>query len=271
MSRNAPVAALPMYDFPEVAAANDALWRAIAERLRARGVEAPAGLTRGGELTALWRDPGLTFAQTCGYPFMTSLSDAVVLVATPEYDFPGCHGADHCSFIVCSTQDERRDLAAFRGAVAAVNAYDSNTGMNLFRAAIAPLASGRPFFADVLVTGSHAASLGAVAEGRAALAAVDCVTFGLLRQHRPTLIDKIAVAAESPASPGLPFVASARFPESTIAAVRDALFEALSDPDLAKRRATLGIRGARVLTAADYQRVLDLERDAKAAGYFKLA
>ena len=271
MSRNASVAALPMYDFPELAAANDALWRAIAERLKARGVEVPESLTRGGDLMAPWRDPGLVFGQTCGYPLMTSLSDAVVLLATPEYDFPGCHGAEHMSFIVCPTHDERRDLAAFRGGVAAVNAWDSNTGMNLFRAAIAPLANGRPFFADVLVTGSHAASLAAVAEGQAALAAVDCVTFGLLRRHRRTLVDRIAVMAETPASPGLPFIASARLPEPTVAAVRDALLEALSDPDLAEARAALGIGGARVLTAADYQRILDLERDAAAAGYFKLA
>ena len=51
--------------------------------------------------------------------------------------------------------------------------------MNLFRAAIAPLAGGRPFFSEVIVTGSHAASLEAVADGNApGLAAIDCVTFG---------------------------------------------------------------------------------------------
>ncbi len=110
-----------------------------------------------------------------------------------------------------------------------------------------------------------------MAEGRAALAAVDCVTFGLLRRHRPTLVDRIAIAAETPASPGLPFIASARLPEATVVAVRDGLFEALSDPALASARATLGIGGARVLTADDYRRVLDLGSGAEAAGYFKLA
>ncbi len=34
MSGSAPVAALPMYDFPEIAAANDALWRRISAGLR---------------------------------------------------------------------------------------------------------------------------------------------------------------------------------------------------------------------------------------------
>ncbi len=102
MSAHAPVAALPMYDFPEISTANDALWRRIAAALRARGVEAPENLTRGRALMDLWRDPGLIFAQTCGYPYLTTLREAVVLVATPEYGFPGCAGADHRSFVVRS-------------------------------------------------------------------------------------------------------------------------------------------------------------------------
>ena len=271
MRPSAPVAALPMYDFPEIAGANDALWRRIARSLAARGVGAPATLSRGVAPSALWRDPGLTLAQTCGYPYMTGLRDVARLVATPEYDFPGCDGADHASFIVCAARDSRRELAAFRGAVAAANSLDSNTGMNLFRAAIAPLAGGRRFFSEVVVTGSHAASLEAVAEGRAALAAIDCVTFGLLRRHRPGAVSRVAVVAETPPSPGLPFIASARLPEARLAAIREALFEALADPDLAETRAALGLKGARVLTPQDYGRVADIERGAEAAGYPTLA
>lgn len=271
MTADTPVAALPMYDFREISAANDALWGRIARGLRGRGVNAPTDLTRGRDLMDLWRDPGLIFAQTCGYPFMTALQDCAVLVATPGYAFPGCDGADHCSFIVCSTQDPRRELAAFRGAVAAVNGWDSSTGMNLFRAAIAPVANGRPFFSEVAVTGSHVASLASVADGRAALAAIDCVTFGLLARFRPELVARVAVVAESPRSPGLPFIASATLPDNALAAVRECLFEALADADLAPSRAALGLEGARILTAAEYHRALDLERDAERAGYPRLA
>ena len=271
MSARAPVAALPMYDFPEIFAANDALWRRIAAGLRTRGVEAPAELTRGRDLMDLWRDPGLILAQTCGYPFLTVLREAVVLIATPEYAFPGCDGADHCSFIVCSTRAPRRDLRAFRGSAAALNADDSDSGMNLFRATIAPIAGGRRFFSKVVVTGSHAASLEAVAGGLADLAAIDCVTFGLIARLRPALAARVAIVAESPRSPGLPLVMSAGLPAATRDAVREALFEALADPDLAEMRATLGITGATVLTAADYLRVLDIEREAESMGYPRLA
>jgi ABC-type phosphate/phosphonate transport system substrate-binding protein len=271
MSGSAPIAGLPMYDFPEIAAANDALWSRVAAGLRRRGVEVPAALARGRDLAALWRDPGLVFAQTCGYPYITALRDAVALIATPEYGFPGCDGPAYRSVLVCPVQDSRRDLAAFRGAVAAINALDSNSGMNLFRATIAPLAGGQAFFSAVAVTGSHAASLAAVADRRADLAAIDCVTFGLLHRLRPDLVGRVAVVAESPSCPGLPYVASARLAGSAIAAAREALFDALADPALAAARAALGLTGARVLTSEDYERVLDLERAAAAAGYPKLA
>ena len=95
-----------------------------------------------------------------------------------------------------------------------------------------------------------------VAEGRAGLAAIDCVTFGLLGRLGPELVAPVvAVVAESPPAPGLPFIASASLPETMLAAVRESVFEALADPDIAPSRAALGLKGARVLAAADCLRV----------------
>ena len=271
MTGGALIAALPMYDDMAVAQANDAIWASIAAGLLERGVAAPAKLTRGGDLAALWLSPGLIFAQTCGYPYVKNLAGAVRLIATPEYAFPGCDGMSHRSFVVGRADDPRRSLEGFRGAVAAVNGSDSNSGMNLFRATIAPVAGARPFFRAVLTTGSHRASLEAVAGGRADLAAIDCVSFALMKRLRPGLTARVAVIAESPLSPGLPFILSARLPEATLAAAREALFDALADPELSSARAALGLKGARVTTPADYERILDIEREAEAAGYPTLA
>jgi ABC-type phosphate/phosphonate transport system substrate-binding protein len=271
MNKAEPLAALPMYDFDFVASANDELWTAIAARLDDAGVEAPKTLTRGPDLDTVWRNPHLVFGQTCGYPYATRLKDTVALIAAPIYAFPGCEGASHRSFIIRRASDSRRDLAEFRGATAGLNARDSNTGMNLFRAAVAPLAGGALFFRAVLVTGSHEASVEAVAEGRADLAAIDCVSYALLRRGRPALVERVAIVAESPRSPSLPFIAAAGLPTATIAAVREALFAALADPNLVGARATLGLTGARIATPADYDRVIELERDAAAAGYPLLA
>lgn len=271
MSGEGPFALLPMYDFIWTAAANDRLWAAIAARLADAGVQAPMRLARGRDLAAQWRDPRLVFGQTCGYPYVTGLRDSVALIAAPEYSFPGCEGASHRSFIIARADDGRRELAEFRGATAALNASDSNTGMNLFRAAVAPIAGRAPFFRAIAVTGSHERSVEAVANGRADLASIDCVSFALLGRGRPDLIERVAIVAKSAPSPGLPFIASARLGRSTIEAVRAALFAALADPDLAEARTALGLAGARIATPSDYDPVAGFERDAAALGYPRLA
>ena len=264
-------AALPMYDLPEVRWANDALWRRMAERLRAVGVPAPPALTRGGDIAAEWRNPNLLFGQTCGYPYVKALRGTVALVATPEYAFPGCEGANHCSFLIRRSADARADTAAFRGSVAAINDPGSNSGANLFRAAIAPIANGAPFFARVVTAGSHAKSLRAVAEGRADLAAIDCVSFALIGQADPGLIDAIAIVGRTVSSPCLPFIASAAHPPETLAALRESLRATLADPDLAEARAAIGLAGARAASSADYEPICEIERMAEAAGYPRLA
>ena len=200
----AAIASLGMYDFPWTTDANDALWSALAERLRAAGIDAPRRLSRGADLHEFWRDPKLIFGQTCGYPYVTQLGRKTVLVATPIYAFPGCEGASHSSFIVADGRHGGRSLADFAGTRAAINARDSNSGMNLFRAAIAPLANGQPFFREVVVTGSHEASVAAVSAGDADIAAIDCVSFALLRRGRPELTESIAIIAHTPLSPALP-------------------------------------------------------------------
>jgi ABC-type phosphate/phosphonate transport system substrate-binding protein len=264
------IAILPMYDFPWTADANDALWASISGRLVKSGVQAPHRLIRDGDLAELWRNPGLIFGQTCGYPYATALKETVTLIAAPEYSFPGCEGASHRSFIIRGAADTRRELSAFRGAVAALNAHDSNTGMNLFRASIAPIAGGKTFFSAIVVTGSHEASVAAVVEGEADLASIDCVSFALLGRGRPELMERVSVVAESPLSPCLPFIASARLPAPTIAAMREALFAALAEPDLAETRAALGLKGARIVGPSHYDRVLEIERSAAAKGYARL-
>jgi ABC-type phosphate/phosphonate transport system substrate-binding protein len=271
LSGAAPIAILPMYDFPWTAAANDALWASISARLLEAAVQAPPRLTRDGDLAALWRNPGLVFGQTCGYPYVTALKDTVTLIAAPEYSFPGCNGASHRSYIIRRATDSRRALNEFRGAIAALNAHDSNTGMNLFRASIAPIAGGRTFFSAIVVTGSHEASAAAVVEGEADLASIDCVSIALLGRGRPELVERVAIVAESPLSPSLPFIASVRLPAPTIAATREALCAALADPGLAETRAALGLKGARIVTPADYHRVTEIEREAAAKGYARLA
>ena len=266
------IVGLPMYDFPEIRETTDAFWTALATRLRAAGVSGvPNELTRPQDISAFWRDPRLLLGQTCGYPLTAHLKDAVRIVATPVYRAPGCMGAEHRSVVITHADRDRRALDEFRGAVCAINGFDSNTGMNLLRAMIAPLAKSERFFRDVIVTGAHVASLEAVAAGRADIAAIDCVTFEHLRRLRPHLTARVQVMAESSSSPALPLITSASIGDATMEALRIALADIAADPELASVRDALLISGFEVLPSGAYDRILALEAESAAAGYPALA
>jgi ABC-type phosphate/phosphonate transport system substrate-binding protein len=261
------IAALPMYDPPELQAANDALWAAIAARLESDGLDTPQRLTRGLPLEGVWSDPGLLLAQTCGYPLMTTLRDRVCVVATPRYGAPGCDGPFHRSAVVVRQNDLAASLADLRGRRYALNDLASNTGMNLMRSLIAPLAGGEAFFGAVTVTGAHAASAEAVAVGEADVAAIDCVTFALLQRLRPAVTRPLRVLAWTASSPGLPLITAVATSAGARAAVSRALADTVRDPSLRETREELLLEGFEFLAASCYDAVLDLERSAVAHGY----
>jgi ABC-type phosphate/phosphonate transport system substrate-binding protein len=266
------VASLGMYDPPWLHGANDALWSVLARHLRDNGFAAiPERLDRDRPLAAIWADPDLVLAQTCCYPLATTLAGAVTPVAAPVYAWPGCRGATHRSFLVVREASPFQNLSDLRGRRLAVNGFDSNTGMNLLRAAVAPLAGGHAFFGSVTVTGAHLSSMSAVARGEADLAAVDCVTFGLAARHRPDLAAGLRVIGETEPSPALPFVTRREASAEAVAAARTALRAALADAGVAEACTRLGLAGVEPLPADACAQVLALERDAVAAGYPRLA
>ena len=265
------LAALPMYDLPELARANDELWAGIGERLRAGGMaDAPVRLTRTLPLDTVWTASDLLLAQACGYPLMTSLRGRVKLVATPRYTAPGCDGPFRRSVVVVRTQDRAGSLGDLRGRRLALNGVDSDSGMNLLRGLIAPLARGGAFFGQVEITGSHAASVEAVAEGSADLSSIDCVTWAHLERLRPQITGKLRILAWTAKSPGLPLITAGGADAAMIAALRAALDDVLHAPELASARRDLMLDGFSVLPEAGYQSVLDLETLAIDHGYPKL-
>jgi len=267
----APIASLAMYDPPALRAHNDTLWHAIADQLALQGLDRPGELTRGVDLDEIWRSPSLLLAQTCGYPLTTALAGAVQLVATPRYRAAGCPGAFHRSLIVVGARSGVSHLRDLRGARCAVNDRRSNTGMNLLRAEIAPLAREGRFFAEVQITGSHAASLAAVALGDADVAAVDAVTFALLKRWDPDRTAAVRVIGSTRSTPGLPLVTGAAMPLRGLLGLRRALDAVAGDPRLAATRDALLLDGFSVLPAHLYQQIPYLEQEAARRGYPELA
>ena len=254
------VAALTMYVEPaEVRAAYRQLADAVARRLDVELAPAPE------ELPTLWSHPDLLLAQTCGYPWATRLRGQVRLVAAPRYDFEGCAGAEHCAFILVPETLEAESLADLRGKRVALNGLDSNTGMNLLRHAVAPLAERGRFFGEVIVSESHANSLALLQQGHADVAAVDAVTYGYLRRAQPERVDGLCLLQRTRPSPTLPFITAVSRSDAEVDALRAALNDSLAaDPELAS---VLAIEGFTAVDDATYLPLLDWRREAVEKGY----
>jgi ABC-type phosphate/phosphonate transport system substrate-binding protein len=265
-------AALPMYDFPHLASAHDALWRAIAARLRTDGVDAvPPALTRHRSHVDTWRDPQLLLGQACEYPLAKTFADSVRLVATPRYGAPGCEGANYRSAILVRADDPAVSIADLKGRRCVINELDSNSGMNLLRAAVAPFAGGERFFAAVSLSGAHVHSAQMLVEDGADVAAIDCVTFSHLSSADPALAARLRILAWTPASPCLPYVTSRSTDAATLGALRSAMAAALEDPASSAAGASLLLRGFDFEPDESLGVVRGLERRAAALGYPLLA
>jgi ABC-type phosphate/phosphonate transport system substrate-binding protein len=264
----ARIASLPMYDFPELEEAHDALWAALSRCLIEHGLHAvPQALTRDLSHVEIWRHPRLLFAQGCEYPLAHLAANTVKLIATPRYTASGCEGANYRSAIVVRCEDCAQSLADLRDRRCVINAVDSNSGMNLLRASIAPFARGAPFFASVLVSGSHRHSVDMVAEGEADVAAVDCVSFAHFQRLYPAAVAGLRLLGWTPASPSLPFITAATTDDSTLQIVRASLARVVADRTLDGACQRLFLGGVDLQPAPHFSEVRQLERRAEELGY----
>ena len=148
---------------------------------------------------------------------------------------------------------------------------DSNSGMNLLRAAIAPLANGAAFFTAVSVTGAHRESARLVAAAQADVAALDCVSYAHLRRFDGALTAALRVVAWSSASPSLPLITARATDGATLDRLRGALASIAQDPALEPVRARLLLRGFDFDGDGEFSEVLRLEACARQLGYPVLA
>lgn len=217
------------------------------------------------DLDSLWRSPQLLVAQTCGYPLMTRLKGQVQIVGRPVYQLPNSSEGDHCSLLVARADDARVRLEQFRGAHALLNSKDSNSGMNLFRHAVASLHAEGKFFAQVSLSGGHRNSLAAIKAGRGDLASIDSVTFDYLVREGSDEVAGLKVIASTAFGPCLPYITRLG---ADAEAIRNAMNGALRDlPEMAN---VLAIREVLPAREEDYHVLLDYERQAAEQGVCQL-
>lgn len=230
---------MPWYDLEPCRAANDGLWQGIGAALRAAGIDAiPDALDRHTAASAQWRDPRLLLSQACGLDLLWEKQIEPILA--PSFELADCTPAHYYSHLIArpGVDVERDDL------VAAVNSLRSHSGWTALLECITPK--------SIRVTGSHGASLEAVADGRCDVACIDAVTWSLLDGPKALIVGRSADALAPP------FVTSQRAlgtmqTERLVGAIR----VALADHRLHPFARALRLRGVRDVVREDYEPVFE--------------
>ncbi|MGB8622547.1 MAG: PhnD/SsuA/transferrin family substrate-binding protein, partial [Paracoccaceae bacterium] len=174
------IAALPMYDRPENAAAHDRFWALIRDALRDSGVKAPDALTRGMDVWQGWLHPGLVLGQACGLPIRARLHDRVTLIGTADYGLADTPSGHYRSLFVVRADEPDEDIASYADRVFAYNEALSHSGW----AAPQLAAQAKGFrFKRIRPTGAHRQSVIDLAEGRADIAAIDAISWRAILRH----------------------------------------------------------------------------------------
>lgn len=240
------IASLGMYDFGPAQAANDRLWAAVRDGLRADGLNAPETLTRGeGAYWQAWQSPDLILSQTCGYPFRARLHGQVTLIATPDYGLPGCAPGQYCSVLVARADDPRDRIEDMAKARMAWNEDLSQSGWaapvsHLLDLGLTPRPAVR--------TGGHRLSAQAVAEGRADWAALDALTWAMLQDTGEPAVTRLKVIGRTAPTPALPYIAARGADRGALCRALRAAIAGLSPAD----RTTLHLQGLVEIPASDY-------------------
>ncbi len=243
------MASLPMYDFPELRTHTDALWGALRDGLRSRGIDAPDELSR--DLPPLhehWVDPSLLLSQTCGYPAVTVLDGRVEILGSwaTEADLPDRRGWYRTVVLARGDDTRADDLRSFArsGLQLAANGPDSLSGW----VSLGSYLDSHPGLADdllihevpVLVTGSHVASMTALQDGSADVASIDAWSFALLSRVRPALVQGLRIIGRGPDVAVTPLITALGGPVDQL---RSVLASVAEDPALETTRIALGVRG----------------------------
>lgn len=247
-------------------------WRQLFDRFLDISGADPAQVTLSFEHDpALLRQPGLWLGHTCGYPLMTRLRGHVIPFCVPLFDVPGTEGRMYSSRIIVGIDADIESLEDCRGRVCVMNNSDSNSGMNVLRHALADMAGGQPVFSRVITSGGHLASLAAVADGSADIAAIDCVSYQLIADSQPGLVDRVRIIGDTVKTCGLPLVvAKSTYAEVDTGAISEQLNQALASTDDIVNK-TLHLTGFAGVTLDDYASILRVEQYAVERGYPGLA
>ncbi|MCF6305665.1 MAG: PhnD/SsuA/transferrin family substrate-binding protein [Rhodobacteraceae bacterium] len=256
------IAALQMYDFPEIRENTDRFWQLIRAELSESGITCPQSLTRDQNAADIWRDDNLLFSQTCGLPYIRGLTGQAVLLGTPDYGLIPDQPGQYYSVVIVSKNTPRQTLAEMRNSVFAYNDTGSQSGAFAIFDTLFEQFGDMQFFGSCVASGSHLASVQMVASGQADIAAIDAVSWRYLEQFQNDTRHVRMFATTRPA-PGLPYITGKNQNTAAISHAVERAIAALSEQD----RAALGIKGFWWSKREDYQVLAS--RAARVSGLIK--
>ena len=193
------LATLPMYDWPEVWAENDALWVRMRDALREEGLKAPDELDRSVGYKDSWTRPDLVLGQACGLPYIEALSDKVVAIGAVDLGLPECGPGQYYSHIIVPN-GSNLSLDDLKTRPFAYNTPCSQSGLAALQKM--GLAKGRG-----IATGGHRASIQMIAEGQADYAAIDAASWELAVRHEPAQ-KGVSILAQTKPTPAPVYIAA---------------------------------------------------------------
>jgi ABC-type phosphate/phosphonate transport system substrate-binding protein len=182
----------------------------------------------------LWLHPALLFAQTCWGPMEIGLSEHVQVIGQPSYDaFEGGQGELYSSAVVmradgapsARSPDDGSPfvpLDLLRGLRFTFNNSDSMSGLVGLTRDLEDMGESLDVFSERSESGGHRASIVAIAEGRADVAAIDCLSWALARRFEPAA-RQVKVVGWTRRRKGLPFITARTTPEEIVAVLREAV------------------------------------------------
>lgn len=234
------IAFLGMYDRPELEKDNDLFWSKIRNTLG----QGPEKLDRDIDPWKAWQSPDLLLAQTCGCPFRTRLYGEVNLIGTPDYGLEGCPPGYYRSVFIARNEGSKPSLRDFDRRCFAYNEGLSQSG---WAAPLIHMQDRDILPGSLLETGGHRKSAQAVLEGKADFAALDALTWELIREH-DDFADQLCEVDWTSATPGLPYItAITNDPGPMFQIIKSAIQDLESDS-----RARLHLKELALIPAPDY-------------------
>lgn len=187
---------------------------------------------------ALWLHPALLLAQTCWGPMSLGMGGHVQVVGQPDYlGFEGGQASLYSSAIIMRRHAGSMPVAApldgssslpvdlLRGKRFVYNSADSMSGILALTRDLAGMGETLDIFSERGESGGHRASVIAVAEGRADVAAIDCRSWAMTRRFEPAA-QAVQVVGWTARRKGLPFITARTTPAETVLVLREELASA---------------------------------------------